>query len=211
MKFSLILLVASWCLYSTPSELPQRIGQPSARTSLQREPKAAWQPASYRGLTAGKSTKTDMLEIFGKPQREESDNEDPDADQDWYFYDHMGEFPGEFTVAVDKQSGLVVMMFQLLVNVSREDVIERFGKDYVVTRYDFCPGFDYAESAPIYESERGDGSYMEYRSNGIAVLLDDFGVVHNISYLAKPVGYSSKSQCPEIEAKPEVAAKKRKG
>jgi hypothetical protein len=176
-----------------------------SNTSLNREVKPPWQAASYRGLTAGKSTKADMLEIFGKPPREDSFDNDPDADQIWYFYDNVGEFPGEFTVAVDKQNGLVVMMFQQLINVSREDVIERFGKGYEVTRYDFCSGFDYAESAPVYESERGSAPFMEYRSKGIAVLLDDFGVVQEVSYLAKPVGYSSKNECPAVEAQPAVS------
>jgi hypothetical protein len=156
-----------------------------------------WQPASYGAITIGKSTRWDVIKAFGYPQREELEN-DPEDDQVWYVYHKGGVFPGEFTVAVDKKSELVAAMFFYTSNLSLKDVIGQFGKDYVLTRYAFCHGYEYAESAPVYESPRGSATYVEYRAKGVAMLVDPRGAVNDIRYLSGPIGFRSKQECPEV-------------
>jgi hypothetical protein len=150
-----------------------------------------------------------MLEIFGKPKRVVSDNDDSENDEDWYIYENVGEFPGQFTVALDKRSGLVVLMFLEVERNSKEAVIERLGKDFVLTRYFFCPGFDDAESAPLYESEHGNAPYLEYPSKGIAILIDDRGTVYTILYLKERVGFGSQRECQEVQAKRPAPSKRK--
>ena len=208
MRFFLTLSVVAvwWCVASSSESLLINSRQTPAPTSAQ-STRQNWQPGSYAGITAGKSTRDDVIRVFGKPQRE-AYAEDDRADQVWYVYDRGGEFPGQFTVAFDKKSGLVALMFLQTENLSRETIIERHGKDYVVKRYDFCPGFDNAESAPSYESEQGDGIYIEYPSQGIAILTDVRGSVYDIQYLKEPVGFSSKIECQEALAKRRTRPKK---
>jgi len=92
-------------------------------------------------------------------------------------------------------------MFLQTSKISMQAVIKHFGKGYVLTRYDFCPGFDDAEAAPVYESPQGSATYMEYRSQGIAILVDAHGTVNDLRYLEEPVGFSSRRECPDVQAK----------
>ena len=99
-----------------------------------------------------------------------------------YVYDHGGEFPGQLTINVDKRSGLIVFMSLALENVSKETVLKRFGKDYVLTKYEFCPDFDDSDAAPIFESNEGGLTFIEYRSRGLAILVNDSDLASEISY-----------------------------
>jgi hypothetical protein len=93
-------------------------------------------------------------------------------------------------------------MFLYTSNLSIKGVTEHFGKDYVLTRYDFCPGYEDAESAPVYESPQGSATYIEYCAKGIAMVIDQSGSVNDVRYLGGPIGFSSKQECHEIPMKP---------
>jgi hypothetical protein len=139
--------------------------------------------------------------VFGKPVREDfAGNSSEDGDEVWYIYDKGGEFAGQFTVIVEKGSGIVTAMILNPVGLSRKDVIEKLGDDYVTTRYDFCPGFDEAEAAPVFQSPTGTAIYLEYPSRGIAVLVDENGEVYDIRYLKRAVGFKSRSDCEQAVA-----------
>ena len=166
-----------------------------------------WQPATYKGLTAGKSTLADALRVFGQPVRKDFD--EPDSDEIWYVYNDAGEFPGQFTVAIDKKTKRVLaMMTAMLTEVKKETVLERLGNDYEVVRYAPCPDDPYSEAGPFYESPDGPAVYYEYRSRGITVTVDSKGMVYGVDYLARPPGLSSRKLCPPYPPKQRSSKRK---
>src|SRR5829696_4479911 len=158
-----------------------------------------WNPATYNKITVGTSNQFDVVRAFGKPVREDFAGPQ-DGNEVWYIYDKGGQFPGQFTVIVEKESGIVTAMILNPMDLTRKDVIEKLGNDYVTTRYDFCPGFDEAEAAPVFQAPNGSATYVEYRSRGIAVLVDEGGEVYDIRYLKRPVGFKSRSDCEQALA-----------
>jgi hypothetical protein len=130
--------------------------------------------------------------VLGRPKREDIMGDD--ASEIWCVYRNVGEFNGDFIVALNRQSGVVVGMLLYPTHLQRRSAIARFGNDFIVTRYRFCPGYEDAEEAPVYESNEGT-EYLEYRSRGIALLMDG-DQVKEISYVEKPFGYESRQKCP---------------
>jgi len=78
------------------------LGLTATCVSAQSTKKKKWQPATWKGLIAGKSTRADVLKLLGKPIRK--DFTEPDSPEVWYIYKDVGDFPGEFTVAIDNKT-----------------------------------------------------------------------------------------------------------
>lgn len=176
------------------------------------ETSKSWRPANYKGLILGQSMQSDVLRIFGKPKRQDFiDKESETYPEVWYVYDDGGEFPGELIVGIEKKTDRVTSITLYPENLTKESAIERFGKDYELRRYDFCPGFEETETAPLYQSDQGNALFVEYASLGIAISIGYRGVVNEINYLQHPVGLSSKRECQEALAKRRSRPPKPKG
>jgi len=155
-----------------------------------------WHPGSFRGLTVGKSRRAAMLHTLGKPKRKDSPEGQSGKHREvWYVYDNVGEFPGEFTVIVERRTDRILKMILYPDNLSKANAIQHFGKKYRFTKYEFCPGFDEAESAPVFESEHGNALYIEYRSRGLALFVGDSEVINDIRYVGQSIGFVSKGEC----------------
>lgn len=158
----------------------------------------SWHAATYRGLTIGKSSRADMLGVFGTPTYS-----GPSADQDepqpiiWNDYGVItGELSGRLAVEVDSRSNLIVGITITPEHMSRNEAIAYFGNDYVSMGYEFCPGFENEEVAPLYENPNSSTiDYMEYRTRGIAIRLNDRGNVTEIYFVSEPFGLASKEDC----------------
>jgi hypothetical protein len=156
-----------------------------------------WRPATYRGLTVGKSTVADMLVILGKPQwsgppgDQREDDPDPEV---WNEYQAGGDFPGKLTVVIDKRSRIIQRIDLYPEDISKEQAIKYFGDDFITTRYDFDECLSNGESAPLYESPDGEFVSIEYRDRGIAIAVNEQGKINHISYVDKPIGAPS-SKC----------------
>lgn len=152
-----------------------------------------WRAAVYRTLIVGKSTREDMLRTLGQPLFAGPPNLQTKTDahrEIWNNYEIGGELPGKLTVIVDQHSGIIMGIDLYPENLTREEAIRYFGKDYIVTRYDFdnCLSADAGESAPLYESPTGAVTNIEYRSRGIALGINGMGKVDQINYVSKPIG-----------------------
>ena len=79
-------------------------------------------------------------------------------------------------------------------HLSKEEAIKHFGLDYVVTRYDFDSCLGDEESAPLFESPTGNVINIEYRQRGIALAVNAYGNIDEISYVSGPIGAAS-SRC----------------
>jgi hypothetical protein len=169
--------------------------------------KKKWQPATYKGLTTGKSTRAAVLKLFGKPMRK--DFTEPDSPEVWYIYKDIGDFPGEFTVAIDNKTQRVRAMFLSPDGELKKDVVlKHLGDDWEITRYESCPG-DYEVEGPVYENDKGHAEFIEYRSKGIAVLVGYQDRVNNIEYLESPPGLSSVKKCPPDSTKARRVTKRK--
>ena len=155
-----------------------------------------WRAGTYLGLTAGKSTRVDVLRVLGEPKRMDTPAdqtpEEPNPEV-WYVYDRGGEFAGDLTIVIDKRRDIVLRIDLNPVDLSKEEV-KHFGQDYILTRYDFDDCLGNEESAPVYESANGSLREVEYRQRGIAISVDDNGKVNTISYVSKPIG-AQQSRC----------------
>ena len=175
------------------SSSAQKQGHVSQSSGVRR----TWQAATYRGLTIGRSTRQEMLGVLGQPKwsghpEDQTDNQShPEV---WYEYENEGEFTGKLTAVIDERSDIIKRLDFYPPHLSKAEAIKHFGDDYVETRYDTddCLGDD--ESAPLYESPTGQIISIEYRSRGIAIVLDGSNMVHYISYVSKPLGAVS-SKC----------------
>ena len=165
---------------------------PSALASQEKKPvsqqkRKEWQPATWRGLTVGTSTKADVLKLLGKPIRQDFAEPEDDSDDVWYIYNDVGDFPGQFTVQIDKVSGHVTAMrISMTQDVKKEVVLDLLGKDYEIVRSDACPGFEELDAAPFYRSSNGSAVNIDYASLGISVSIDSKGNVYNVEYRKEP-------------------------
>jgi len=173
----------------------------SANPYLQTAPgkNRGWRPATYRGLTIGRSTRTDMLRILGRPLSSgPSADQDPPAPIIWNDYGMIkGELSGQLAVEVNSRNDLIVSISISPEHMSKEDAIRYFGNDYLLMGYEFCPDQSPdADGGLVYEDPKSSSiDYLEYRSRGIAIHLDYQGNVNAIYYVDEPIGLASKAEC----------------
>src|SRR6266550_4215907 len=155
-----------------------------------------WRPATYRGVTVGKSKVADMLRAWGKPKWSRTSRREADEESQvtWTNYERVGEFPGPTTVVSDTKSGVVTRINFYPDRLTKAQAIAHFGSDFVTTRYAFDSCLDEEDSEPIYESPAGPLVSVEYRARGIAISVGYQDLVTRISYVSGPIG-STKSRC----------------
>jgi hypothetical protein len=176
-----LLLIFSLMLFSAVASAPQAGRQ--------------WRPATYRGVTVGKTRLNDMLRVWGKPKWSRISRREEDERQvTWTNYERAGEFPGPTTVVSDTRSGVVTRINFYPDRLTKEQAIAHFGSGYLVTRYAFDSCLDEEDEEPIYESPTGPVVSLEYRARGIAISIGFKDLVTKISYVGGPIG-STKSRC----------------
>jgi hypothetical protein len=155
-----------------------------------------WRPATYRGVTVGKSKVAAMLRAWGKPKWSRTSRREADEESQvtWTNYERVGEFPGPTTVVSDTKTGVVTRINFYPDRLTKEQAIAHFGSDYITTRYAFDSCLDEEDSEPIYESPTGPLVNVEYRARGIAISVGYKDLVTRISYVSGPVG-SPRSKC----------------
>lgn len=166
-----------------------------SQTPVALQAERRWRPATFRGITVGKSKRVDMLRALGEPKwSRTTPGEGDEHGIVWNNYERVGEFPGPTNVAADSVTGIITRIDFYPARLSKDEAIKHFGRKYMITRYAFdpCPGDEEAE--PIYESPNGPLTSVEYRARGIAVSIGYKDMVIKISYVSEPIG-SVKSRC----------------
>src|SRR5438477_2960596 len=154
-----------------------------------------WRPATYRGMTVGKSKLANMLRTWGQPKWSRNSKRDNDEEQvTWTNYEKVGEFAGPTTVVSDTRTGVITRINFYPDRLTKGQAIAHFGKRYVVTRYAFDSCGDEEDSEPIYESLNGPLISVEYRARGIAISVGNNDMVTKISYVSGAIG-TLKSRC----------------
>jgi hypothetical protein len=154
-----------------------------------------WRPATYRGITVGKSKLANMLRTWGPPKWSRNSKRDNQEEQvTWTNYEKVGEFAGSTTVVSDTRTGVITRINFYPDRLTKEQAIAHFGKGYVVTRYAFDSCGDEEDSEPIYESPNGPLISVEYRARGVAISVGNNDMVTKISYVSGAIG-TLKSRC----------------
>lgn len=166
----------------------------STQPAVREQSSHVWHPATYRGLTMGRSTVAEMRRIFGRPKHSEVFNRKKSNAEVWYHYNTVREFAGTLRVVVDQTNNIVKAIDIQPRDLSKEEAIKHFGSDYIITKYDFDSCLGDEESAPLFESLNGSVTFIEYRKRGIAIAVDGTAKVNEISYVSKPIGAKS-SRC----------------
>src|SRR2546430_17686844 len=138
---------------------------PAAQTGRQ------WRPATYRGVTVGKSMVAEMLRAWGKPKWSRTSRREADEESQvtWTNYERVGEFPGPTTVVSDTKTGVVTRINFYPDRLTKEQAIAYFGSDYITTRYARDSCLDDEDSEPSYGSPIGPLVIAEYPSRGISI------------------------------------------
>ena len=206
----MVLGLAATPAPGTSGGIPGTLSSQEKKTGSQQKRKE-WRPATWRGLTVGTSTKADVLKLLGNPIRKDFAEPEDDSDDVWYIYNDVGDFPGQFTVQIDKVSDRVTAMrISMTQDVKKEVVLDLLGKDYEIVRADACPGFEELDAAPFYRSSKGTAVNIEYASLGISVSIDSKGNVYNVEYLKEPQWLlNSLEECRHELAKQRDKSKKR--
>lgn len=177
----------------------------SVRNDLQTQTTSTWRPATYLGIELGTSGIDELIKELGSPSAM-SDLNSVGNDRDLRYVFDRAEFPssGQLAVWVDKRTKVIHTMEFAVESLKRKDLNSLFGSQFQITKYapDSCVKTNFDASA-IYESNEGELSYIEYRSKGIAVVVDEsVGPSRNLGedrvtlilYLSKPLGPAT-SQC----------------
>jgi hypothetical protein len=171
-----------------------------------------WKAGTYRGITVGKSSAAELLQKWGKPKWSGHSEWDNPKNPKFllYDYDAQEEFLSNIRVVTEKKTGKVTLIDIRADELPLSKSIELFGKDYIETWYEFCD-CDLGDGSPIFESPDGNLRRVEYRSRGIAVVVNYRQMVTSIRFVDKPIGFKSAKECETIpECRPERKTVKRK-
>jgi hypothetical protein len=149
----------------------------------QSKPEKVWIPAVYHGITIGKSTKEDAIRALGKPR---SLGKEQDTGIPILTFDVSDPVPGAIVVYLNHGivDGVTLLPKKQL---TKKEVVQIFGPDYLRVRYAADNCLTEAGSAPLYESPDGPIEHLEYRRQGQAVVLHG-GAVEAIVFVHKPFG-----------------------
>ena len=161
-----------------------------------------WKRAVFQGLTVGKSTEEDLLRVLGVSKRDPMPYTADDTT--WYLYYTDTPFKGYLNIEIDAYTKKIEhISISPMGDLSVDEVIKYYGRDYVVTKYasDLCLEDDMGAS-PSYESPEGNHSLIEYRSLGISISsglsMGGQEKVTSIDYRDGPFG-AEKAPCIELE------------
>ena len=154
-----------------------------------------WQVAKFCGLVVGKAKVDELRKMLGEPLEIADLSSVADNNHTLYYYESKKEIIGKIVFWVNKKTKSIVMNELQPNSMTKTEVLEHFGSNYVITKYSSsdCPGITF-DSAPLYEDPNGEIKFIEYRDKGIAIIISENETVQNISYLSEPVG-SKSSKC----------------
>ena len=217
----LILLV--WLTFALPASpfcalltLEPGLARSEIFNGLQdKQDERQWKAGTYRGITVGKTTATELFQKWGKPKDIGHWDWDNPKNPKFrlYHFDSQEELPGGIMVHVEMKTGKVDFIDVALDELPLSKALEMFGSDYIETWYKFCD-CDLGDGAPVFESLDGNLRYFEYWSRGIAMSVEYRGTIKMVTliqFVDKPIGFKSAKECEKFpECRPTRKTVKRK-
>jgi hypothetical protein len=172
---------------NTEPELEQQ----SIKRQASKKANEKWKVANFRGLVMGKATTFELRKIMGEPSEIVDLSSVGDSNHILYKYVSTEEIIGSIIVWIDKRTQIIAFTEIRPDAMSKKEVMQHFGNDYIITRYSLrdCSGGAQFDSAILYEDSNGELEYIEYRDFGIAIaIFSDNGLVQHVQYLSEPLG-----------------------
>jgi hypothetical protein len=143
----------------------------------------AWRPGQFGELTAGKSTRKDVVRLLGAGQPKRG------ARLETYAYPHRGDFSGDLFVEVNRLSGIVeTITVQFPTNLTRTQAYKKYGRDYNEVNYSIGDCSHEGLNPPAYRDPKGPVELIEYPSKGLVLWPNREGFDFAAAlYLAKPL------------------------
>ena len=159
------------------------------------KPKRGWCQGTYRGLTAGQSTFSDMVRILGQPSSTGPAEDDPKSL--WNDYGKIsGQVAGRLAILTDKSTKKIAWISISPDKMTKQQAIDLFGPEFQEMGYTFCDGSSNETSLPIYEDKASTQiRNIEYRSRGISISVGFQDRVTDILFVSAPTGLATKKEC----------------
>jgi hypothetical protein len=150
--------------------------------------KHEWSAAVFEGLTIGKAKRDEFVALLGEPSSAGEISADMRVGAEAAWLDGYKKDDAYMEAWSDRRTKVVNTLVIYPKKLSVKELVQRYGNDFVFTRYESfdCPGD--AGSSLIRESADGESEYMEFRGKGLAVTLDSQLNVTEIAFLDGPRG-----------------------
>ena len=178
---------------------PEPVESKFLREQQYNQDERQWKAGTYRGITIGKSTATELRQKWGTPKWSGHWEWDNPKNPKFRLYDYGAQekFIRNIRAEVETKTGRVINIDIWANELPLSKAIELFGKDYIETRYQFC-NCDLSDGAPIFESTDGNLRRIEYRSRGIAMVVNYREMITSIRFVDKQIGFKSAKECETI-------------
>ena len=157
--------------------------QKVSASEAQRSASRGFRPASFHGIQTGRSVKDEVIQKFGKPNREGL-GEDGSL---WVSYKDIDGVSGLTEFVVDPKTSVVLAVAIGPTAMRVKELSDRLGKDYVLTRWSISVCDDHPGYSSAFLDSDGPLTYLEYRHLGVSALVIG-DRVSEISYSPVPFG-----------------------
>jgi hypothetical protein len=204
MKFFQLFLIAiaielSGCASASPlQEIPKASDSPMKSTPPvvfeKTKEKKPWRSAVFKGIRIGQDSRKLAKAKFGKPSWSgEPQGQDEEFPEIWDNYENIDELHKKITVMSSQKDGTILAIVSDHVSdkkyLSVEEALKIFGDDYERTNYSPVPSTEPSESVEVVEDPEGSITRIEYRGDGIVLVLDSTKkLVHYIEYISESKG-----------------------
>jgi len=147
---------------------------------------SAFKPATFNGLTMGRSTVSDARKKLGEPEVTSRDRQG----LVWLYYSDIGPAKGRIEMIADQKTGVIANISLTPSSLTFVEAQVLFGKGYRLAKYASDDCLNDAEGTALYESATGTREYIVYDSSGIALKLEGARVKY-VLFLSEPLGPKS--------------------
>ena len=146
-----------------------------------------WVVPTYQGLALGKSKKADVLRLFGKPSaivHPEDEYDNPVRSLISFYYYNVGGLQGNTEITMRIKTGVVTTIILYPDDLTFENVIERFGTNYIERDMNLGPCPTAREKKASRPSrEKNYPLFLVYPQKGLYVFVGEENKVRAIVYL----------------------------
>ncbi len=150
---------------------------------LAAQQRGTWKPGDFRGLTAGKSTRKDVVRVLGAGTPKTT------AHLEIYSFAGKGDFGANVFVEVNRATGVVETITERFApNITRTQARKKYGERYDEVQYSVVECAHEGVNAMAYRDPKGPIGLIEYPQQGLVLWPNEEGFdIAAALYLAKPL------------------------
>lgn len=159
------------------------VGVLVASCGLAAQQRGTWRSGDFRGLTAGKSTRKDIVRVLGAGTPKTTTH------LEIYSFGGKGDFGANIIVEVNRTTGVVETITERFApNITRTQARKRYGEHYDEVQYSVAECPHEGVNATAYRDPKGPIGLIEYPQQGLVLWPNEEGFdIAAALYLAKPL------------------------